>query len=225
MAYALVGSHQTVSGGNGGTSSSMDTTGASLLVLGCGYQTSSALTVSDSKSNTWQLAHSEISGSTGAEIYYAENPTVGSGHTFTLGGSGLFIFGVFAAFSGALTTSPLDQAQGDFGTGYSDPAQPGTLTPTEDDELVLVTWRTFGQEPSSVTGYTFTDSDPGSGGVNYGSGLYYQIQTTATGTNPAINGVSGGLEIAQASFKAAAAAAGFDPPLLHPPAQSNVYRM
>jgi hypothetical protein len=114
MAVALI-AHASVANG---TTSAIDTTGATLLVAWDGSATPSAPT--DSKSNSWTGLGVSV-GASGfggfAQAFYVANPTVGSGHTFTSTSSfsGLSI----AAFSGVTTSSPFDvqQTAGSGGVG------------------------------------------------------------------------------------------------------------
>lgn len=66
------------------TTPSIDTTGASLIVIVMtSYTSLNQANLSDSKSNEWQHCAQYGSGNWFAQIHYAYNPTVGSGHTFT----------------------------------------------------------------------------------------------------------------------------------------------
>ncbi len=84
--------HVLLPGGvNGGdtTGTPIDTTGANLLIFGVSYLDGSAPTISDSKSNTWTALTATLPSTSGdIRIYYAKNPTVGAGHTFSATGTG-----------------------------------------------------------------------------------------------------------------------------------------
>src|SRR4051812_3822094 len=101
-------------GVNGGTTSSIDTTGANFIEVVVGsYNNATAPVLTDSKSNSY--GSPVLSGNTGAsgvrhEVYKIESPSVGSGHTFTLTGSGTFCSLCAAAFGTVLSASALDQS-------------------------------------------------------------------------------------------------------------------
>src|SRR5271163_3787727 len=119
-------------------SNAINTTGANLLVMSTVQNGSGGMTVSDSKGNTWvALTPQSQFSSDEACIFYVVNPTVGTGHTFqsnfpnsATSSGGLIV----TAWSGADTTSPFDVQNG---TGYfSSTAQPGSVSPNANNELV-----------------------------------------------------------------------------------------
>lgn len=87
MAFSLI-----AHGANGGTAtvatlaSAINTTGANLLVVSVGSQPGSvtAPTLTDSKSNTWTLIKAQVGSDVRTGLYAALNPTVGTGHQFTV---------------------------------------------------------------------------------------------------------------------------------------------
>lgn len=190
--------------GNGFTSAAIDTTGANFLVVGVG-QTATNGVLTDSKGNTWvELVSPAVSGLTGT-LWYAENAIVGTGHTFSISGSGNFPSMEIAAFSGVATSSSLDQQNGNAGTG--NPIATGSVTPTTNDQLVVTAVGGFCSSLSIDGGFTISDSVDIAGGAHYGSGLAYLIQTTAAAANPSWTGVGGaGTKIA--TFKAATGGGG-----------------
>src|SRR6516164_6555384 len=114
MAIALV-NHTVITGlgTDGGTSPAIDTTGATLLVISVGYYAAATKTVSDSYSNTWTpLTAQENSGDDGNRLWYALNPVVGTGHTFTITGSGVYLSACIAAFRGVANVTPFDVQNG-----------------------------------------------------------------------------------------------------------------
>src|SRR3990167_1389615 len=125
------------------TTDAIDTTGATLLVLGiASYAAVGPGTISDSKSNTWVATgvSQAISGATRVDVYYVKSPTVGSGHTFSGGATGGYPSVFVVSFSGTNTPANRDQEnQATEGPPNSLTAQPGSVTPTENDE-VLVTF-------------------------------------------------------------------------------------
>ena len=197
------------------TSSAIDTTGADFLaVLVADYRDVSAAgsAVTDSKSNSYTgLTREGFAAITAPQWFYVANPTVGSGHTFTataLTGANYPSICVFA-FSGVATTSPFDQ-EGVIGTlqevlsGTS--LQAETVTPTEDNELVLVGLAFNATNTPSINGGFSTPIQQQYGaGANFGSAASYLVQTTAAATSPTWTwSTSTDAAVATATFKAQA---------------------
>lgn len=168
---------------NAGTTTGINTTGANLLVVVVGSG-GAGTSFSDSYSNTWSTADSNATTDGSAALYYCYNPTVGTGHTFSLGiGYG----GVcFAAFSGS-ASSPLDQH---LASNTSDLSvltyQPGSVTPTTAGQLII-SGLSIGKTSTAISidsGFTIIDTAQGTSGSTYGASLAYLVQTTAAAANP-----------------------------------------
>lgn len=188
--FGLVSHRADYLGQNGGTSGSIDTTGADLLVLVIGNNNSGAGTVTDSKSNTWYALTTE----TLCTIHYAKNPTVGPGHTITLSAGEVYASVCFAAFSGANIASPFDQENG----APNDNASPGSITPSVDNCLVVGGATHSGLSTRTVDGsMTLLDTSPA--GYYTCCQLAYRIQTTKAAINPVWTPTFGACVIA--SFK------------------------
>jgi hypothetical protein len=195
------------------TTGAMNTSGATLLVAVVSQYATSPLTgtLSDSKANTWQALTAYESGSTNGNIviYYAYNKaggplSVGSSHTVTLSGGQLAAVEVMA-FSGTLTTSdPFDVQNGATSSNSSNPFQPGSITPSQSNELIITGYGANATSRAINAGFTVTDF------VDYGSttggGAAYLVQGIAAAVNPSWTFQSSGLGAAAviASFKAAA---------------------
>jgi len=197
------------------TSSAFNSTGANLLIVAIDWLQTTAPTLTDSNSNTWTpLTVRTNTTRFSLQFFYAKNPTVGSGHTFTVNRSGgWYGCGMLSAWSGADTTSPFDQQNGTATATGDTGLSTGSVTPGSPNELVITA---FGlDDPGGNTvgvsggaGFTqidFTDVSPG---ALFGLATAYQIQTTATAVNPAwtrstTNTQSGDLGVV-ATFKAAA---------------------
>jgi hypothetical protein len=191
------------------TSAAIDTTGATILIVNqSGFN--SLGTISDSKGNTWTPLTLRTNGSTLQRLYYAVNPTVGSGHTFTVtsGSSGSMQVG---AFSGVAIASPLDVEAGTTGTGD---AQAGSVTPAAAGSLVItgLGYTNSGQEVVGIDlGFKIAQLDPVSGppGSVIGGALAWLAQGAAAALNPKWYFSASGLTWAadNAVFKTAATAA------------------
>ncbi len=220
MAIAVVSSVLLPRGVTGATSSSIDTTGATLLVMGlAGFQiVANSYTISDSKGNTWTPLTAKDTGAAHearTQLFYVANPTVGTGHTFdwAYAGYGNATAAVIA-FSDCLTVSPFDQQNG-FGTNSEvSTVQPGSITPTEDNEVVVV----MGGFPNDMNsgsgsingGFTIAHQREFGGSNCVGGLMAYLIQTTAAAANPTITAPTGTdpMSAVIASFKSAGGGGG-----------------
>lgn len=196
-----LGNNATAQGAVGYTSGNVDTTGADLIIVVCAENSASACSLSDNQSNTWLNApptRYPLFG-LGIQIQYALcSGKTSATHTFTSDRAGSISI---MAFSG-VGASPFDQENGT----YNNTVQPGSLTPSQDNELVVSgwTWNTPGVTVTSVTGMTLVNQIDAGAMVGVSGG--YVIQTTAGAINPTWNytGSPGFFGTSQASFKAGA---------------------
>jgi len=182
MAIASVASVALVPAGNsGGTSSAIDTTGANLLVVSVGWF--GTVTVSDSKSNTWIGLTTRNVGTEKGRLFYCLGGTVGSGHTFTISGSGIYAAATVHAFSGV---AGYQIESGAPSTGATQPVASGSVTPLTNGALVVTTM-TAGATPAtdaiSPGGFTQITA-PGVTGTTLQVSTGYYIQPTAAAINP-----------------------------------------
>lgn len=184
MSYATPIAHTSGGTFGPGTTSAIDTTGADLIVIVAGGQ-GSTNTVSDSKGNTWTALTQQSSTGILSRIFYCQNPTVGTGHTFTNTIDNFSVGAIaVAAFSGS-TSSPFDQQNG-AGAGFTGSIACGSVTPTQANELIVCGGLFYVGE-STLTidaGQTRIEYLQSSSGNYTGVGLAYEIQTTATTRNP-----------------------------------------
>jgi hypothetical protein len=219
MAIALVftrgkQSADTVTTGN---TTSVDSTGCDLIVaVRSFYQAITTPGLSDSKSNTWTDRTAYSSTNTRVIISYiwtgSAGFSVGASHTFTAGTSGAsYPTLMVAGFSGAKTSADPYTAESGANTGGATSLAPGSVTPSEDNCL-LVTGMAGGNStgtPGGVTGYTIDQAiDFATTSAGRTGGLAHLIQTTAGATNPAWTFASEEAAAAIAVFKAAAGGGG-----------------
>lgn len=190
------------------SSAAIDTTGADLIVaVACGQSG----TFQDNLGNTYIQAVTTSDVTRGASsLYYCYNPTVGSGHTFSVAG-GYEAVSV-AAFSG-IADSPLDATSAANSGGNAVLIiQPGSITPSSDGELIIAGMgggKTF-STVSVDSGFTVADIEPGVANQNYGSAIAYLFQTTTAAVNPTFTRDQSGESYAViASFKAASGGSSF----------------
>ncbi len=170
---------------------------------------SGAATVSDSKSNTWTaLTTREVGSAAVVRLYYCVSPNVGAAHTFTISGTSIFPEIAARAFSGVNVGSAFGaESAGGGGDGLTT-LQPGSLTPSEDNALVVTGVASYNESPASING-GYTAAIVPKGGNCLAGGLAYLIQTSAGATNPTWTLTGSGNATATAAwFKAAAVAGG-----------------
>ena len=170
------------------TSGSIDTTGATILIANVwgGFGGSGVLT--DSKSNTWTaLTLRSQGGSIEQKLYYAVNPTVGSGHTFTIT-TGHIGGAEIAAFSGIQVTSPFDVEAG-AGIAPAISGQPGAVTPASANSLIISAgiFSTTGVLTPKILGvdlgFSIIDKVTPTSNI-YGGAMAWIAQGTAAAINP-----------------------------------------
>jgi len=220
-AITLLGSAQaqTGNGNTAVTTASQDTTGATLLVAVCFRDTGGTTAMSDSKSNTWAQAviTPSATGVAGvrADVQYVKNPSsVGSGHTFTCGGTASFASIVVLWFSGTDTSANVDQTNSN--NGGAPPVTSittGSATPSANNEAVIVVLGADDNEASfslsTCTGCSIDQQHATAAGTAYGFAVGHVIQTTAAAVNATWTPSSSdgsGMSAGIATFKAAGAA-------------------
>jgi hypothetical protein len=165
------------------TSDAVDTTGATLIVVATSHF-SPTPTLSDSKGNTWTALTTYGPGSYEVKMYYCVSPTVGSGHTFTLAGANTYPTFTVLGFSGGSLSSPFDQQNGATGSSF-DTVQPGSITPTQDNELVVTALSgALSGTPASIDSGFSTPVQIANGSGAIFNAIAYKIQTTAAAVNP-----------------------------------------
>lgn len=191
--YAVVSSVSVgwLSGLHTCTTAAIDTTGADLIVIELADYDGGAPALSvitDSKGNTWlPLTTYKAGGAARSTLFYCRPTSVGSGHTFTATGTNTYPAISVGAFSGSIAT-PFDLQNG-ANASLSTTISPGSITPSQADELVVVgsaadsgAHNTIGGGFTILTQAVTTPSERVS--------LSYLIQTTAAAANPLITGAA-----------------------------------
>lgn len=174
--------------GNTVTSNSVDTTGATLLVvLGANYQGSPAPAITDSKSNSWTgpVVSASHTDTERVSIWYSIPTSVGSGHTFTATQTTSYPSILVYGFSGGAASSVFDQSNGNTVSGPST-IQTGSVTPSQDNELLMtVVSSGDGTGASTIdSGFSLKESVLYSAGLRFGCAVSFKIQTAAGAENP-----------------------------------------
>lgn len=186
MAYSLIVSIPPVGGANGATTVGATTTGANLItVFTSSYNLVGAPTLTDSNSNTWTALTTFTSTGARVIIYYCFNPIVGASHTFTLTGTGTFSAVGAKAWSGS-TTGPFDQQNGNNFNSSATGIQPGSVTPSQNNELVVTCLGMEGSSPTPTINSSFVGVEYVNyvGGSNFSLAFASLIQTAAGAINP-----------------------------------------
>jgi hypothetical protein len=182
MAITLISTVATVLGSSGGTTSAIDTTGATGIVLHVASYDSSAIAVSDAKSNSYTGLTIHATSSPCSQLFYTVTPTVGTGHTFTVSGSGIYAAIVVYAFAGVASYGGQENGALHSGDG---PFAVGSVTPSVNGALIVT--GLAGDQPTTDTypsGFTGGVTLPYGGGSNFQNSAAYLIQGTAAAVNP-----------------------------------------
>ena len=198
--------------GTNATTPPIETTGANLIVV---FVASDGVqTVSDSKGNTWVglTSHPAYSNPTSNKLYQCINPVVGTGHTFTVSGSGKPVI-IAAAFSGASGGLDLESgagcAAGNSGVGT------GSLTTSVANELVITGVGAAGLTLTINSGFTII-TQVALTSNSYEGGLAYLI--------PASSGTVAGPFWFGVNFQPAGGLSGQLPPLIDLPTRVGTRR-
>ncbi|HEX7769696.1 MAG TPA: hypothetical protein VF422_06670 [Dokdonella sp.] len=187
------------------TTSGINTAGADLLVAIVAQESAVAdAAFSDSKGNTWTKLTGQTESPGKSVLYWCRPTSVGSGHTFTATQSSSRPSVCVEAWSGS-ATSPFDQQNGAHSSDGGATLATGSVTPTQDNELVIAGAAARGQTVSSIDGgFTLANSQAGSA-TNDGAAIAYLVQTSATAANPTWTfGTAGSIKMALiATFKQA----------------------
>ena len=191
------------------TTSTCDTTGATLLTVGCSIgSTSDSIGVSDSQSNIWACLPPQNSGGFygTADVCYSYNPTTSPTHTFTCTPSGTTNISVGAvAITGTpKTASVLDFGLSNYGTSASlyltaypsaIPQVNGTgILPKNTNEYIYMFCGTLGYPTATAMTSPFTqDSTSAYGGGQFGAWMGHYLDANGIGMNPgcSLTGITG----------------------------------
>lgn len=191
---------------NGFVTGAINTTGCNLLVLGILDYNAVATTIVDSKSNTWTGLTTRPVNFSESRLYYCFNPTVGTGHTFTPSGLGMYPTICIAGFSGAVT-SPFDVENGATGTSGTSKAT-GSVSPSENNELVITALCFDAINTAAInSGFTIMNQVNYVSGQHFGGAMAYLVQGSAAAVNPTWSwGTSTDHSTGIATFKSAVVA-------------------
>lgn len=188
------------------TTTSGTTTTGSTFVVGLSYISSSTVTaVTDSKSNTYTLVDTEISGGQAKSLWYCENGTGGASHTASVDFSGDSFGTIYLVEVTGAATASFDQK-----AKTTDAATPYTVTtPTlsQADEVVITI---IGNEQGGTVDYSSSNttilSEEQDGNSYFTSAISKQVVAATTAFSPSFTEtVDGTSSLVSATFKASAA--------------------
>lgn len=219
MAISLVAHAvaQSTGASTGATTGAVDTSGANFLAIVVAHYDNITPTVSDSKGNTWTARTSSVNvGNASVRLFYATNPTVGSGHTFTVSDTNGYASVNGLAFSGMDTSSPYDSAENtNFSSTNVSSLGTGSITPNTSGALLLSGWSTFvaGQasSPSYASGATQVDNAVNVSGQAMGINVGWNTWTSGAVSETLTFGGSTAASAFIAAFKPAAGGASASP--------------
>lgn len=161
--------------------------------------------VSDNNTNSWQsaIAVDDTVGGNWYAIWYAMNAHSGATSvtvSWSAGGTAVTLRYCIAEYSGAATSSALDQTAGTIGTGTSGAS--GSVTPLANNELIVCLEGANGTGFTQTAGQTEREQQPT--GANLQKIIMADVvQTTATAINNTFTlGTSQNWGAAIATFKA-----------------------
>ena len=167
----------------------IDTTGANAIaIVVSSFNAIGSVTDNKGNGNAIGLKAAN-SGNPNNQIFYWQNPTVGSGHTITVnGGSALYASACVFVMSGVSGT--YSGAQNANAAGYgSSTCQAGSIAPSSGPQVIIAGFGVY--TPSGVptldSGYTVAGYQAGAGGVAFGEAAGYLIQPAGSATNPKWN--------------------------------------
>lgn len=209
IAFISAAAGRSASGAGTASASAVDSTGATLGICMTAGRRTGTVTVTDGPGNTW-TGLTVRDGTDGfGQLFYVLNPTTSASHVVSMNNNNARAALAVAFYSGTATASAIDQEAGSVNGGAT--FQPGSLTPTEDNEIVVQGAAGYFTTSSSInSGYTIRAKIEYVGGISFMAGIADLIQTTATATNPTWDTGDTGtrMQACAASVKAAAAAAG-----------------
>lgn len=188
MVIAVLNSVSASPGTNGGATGTIDSTGASLLVVIFSAVNTTTLlpTFTDSASNTWRALPKAFAGTANySRMYYCANPTTSATHSVTVSGTSIFSSIAFYAVSGTDLISPLCDFEGigSGAVGLTSWAM-GTLTPPLDNCIIFATLAVSNTSTSISINSGMAALTRNGTGTAAGLGAAYIIQTTAAALSP-----------------------------------------
>lgn len=188
MAISLLTSTSFSTGSAPVTSSAINTSGASLLIITASnyLPTNTTITISDSQSNSWTLVTCGSAAIQSGNVFYVMSPSTSTSHTFSVTSSNNYAGVQISAWSGTAALQSSTQIE----TYAASTLQPGSITPSTTGCLLLA-YNVFaggasGTVPYGTVNDSFTSYNPINSvfGTSVGSFPCYLIDSSSTAINP-----------------------------------------
>jgi hypothetical protein len=165
------------------TSTAIDTTGATIIVIVANGLLASPISDSQTNTNYFRCAQSPSTAGYGNNIYVIVNPITNASHTFTYGAlTNNFPAIAVLAFSGSFGGMELTTVNHNASTQT---LAPGSITPSSDNALLVTGYADGTTSGTRSIGGGFTIADQVSGNANSSTiATAYLIQTSAAAANP-----------------------------------------
>lgn len=190
MTWSKIASTKYNNHDNGGTTPAIDTSTANLIVVTVRWYTPAAEPVfSDSKGNTWiaKTLRTQTVGS--MRKYYCITPTVGTGHTFSLTGTGnvpdCHVLALRTDSAGSISYDVGKEAGTSQSSGTS--IQPGSLTPSANNAVMVIGCESGGTAPTIDSSFAREEVDAYVAPSQFGGLIAWKEKATAGAENPTIN--------------------------------------
>ncbi len=151
--------------------------------------------ISNTSTSVWHVAVDNTT-SDAVAIWYTDAKALSGSETVTVTLTGSFPSIYAQCYSGGPSSGALDQTN--TGIQATGTCQVGSITPSQANTLVVLGFS--GAPVSPVVSAPYTVTDTTNGGAAEGGGAAYNIQTSATATNPSVTAGNPG-DCAIASFK------------------------
>ena len=179
MTFSLIASNAGIG------STSIDSTGADLIVVWHSFD--SAVTLTDSRNTLTALdEHFEANGGTKGRLFYYRGTNVGAAHTFT-SSAGHGLVAVEAWAGSAASGTLVDQDGAGTPSGLVETLAPGSVTADQTNCLVVCGLQMGGNSVTSLalsSSFTIEEHVQGSSGVNYGGAIAHKVLSSAGTESP-----------------------------------------
>lgn len=170
------------------TTGGINASGATILVgavIGLNSPPSLGVTTSNSNAISYLTLQSHASG-LALRLFFTASGSYTNGMTVSVANSAWSFLSVAVLALSGVASTPLDQQNGTTTGTDGTSLQPGSITPGEDNEIIVAAVTTSSTETAfSINGgFTIADQFDLSGGNHFSLGLAYLIQTTAAAANP-----------------------------------------
>lgn len=172
--------------GSGVTTDAVNSSTANLAIVSISWYSGieDPSTPTDSKSNTYTPLTKRTGTDQSNRLYYCLGPTVGSGHTVTVGSPTGNVYCVVEVMFFTGDASWVFDTENGAGATAVTSKQPGSITPTANGAIVVSGIGSGLATSFTVNGSFVAETLDTSGGAHVGGGAAYLIQTSAAAANP-----------------------------------------